>query len=151
MAKFRRGLARIISLGSIPANIFWKGGMVATMAYLGYWAFPLYLFTDVAAAFLLVWLYGEPKARQMPWLARTLGVTSANLTHSSFWVRMLAISSLFLVGMVLGTLVSAGLIREVGFRGKSAYSLTSAITVPCSLLWTGIYYGFALAFQTYFV
>lgn len=150
MAKFRRVFAWLIASGFALANLVIRGGVVATVAYLGYLSFPIYLVLDLSAALFVTWLHGEAEQGREPWLQKKLRVSEANLRSESKAVRMMTFLALFLIALVLGTLFSAALIRGMGFKGRTAYILTIAITVPASLLWTGIYYGFVLAFKEYF-
>ncbi len=148
MDRFRRALTWLIAIGS---TIVGRGIGVAAAAYLGYWAFPAYLAVDLVAAFFIVWLHGESAPRDPPWLAKKFRVSEAGFTHASALIRALAYLGLLLIALVLGTLFAAAFIRGIGFRGKSAYKLAAAITVPASLFWTGVYYGFVLSFKNFFV
>ena len=141
MNRYRRILAWTIGSGSAIAGLLVRGGIVATVAYLGFWSFPIYLVADTAGALFVGWLYGSESQHKANWLERKLGISKANLEHSSFFVRALAYLALLSLAIVCGPPFVATLIRSMRFNGKEAYLRILSITIPASLISTSFYLG----------
>ncbi len=151
MNRYRRILAWTIGSGSAVAGLLVRGGIVATVVYLGFWSFPIYLVADCASALVVGWLYGDKSEHKKNWLERKLGISEANLKHSSFFVRALTGITLVSLAIICGPPFVATLIRSMGFNGKEAYWRILSVTIPSSLICTSAYLGLIEVIKKFFV
>lgn len=151
MNRYRRILAWTLGSGSAVAGFLVRGGIVATVLYLGFWSFPIYLIADSAFALSVGWLYGGGSSHKENWFQRKLGISEANLNHSSFLIRALTYLALVSLAIICGSPFAATLIRSMGFNGKEAYWRILSITIPASLICTSAYLGLIKVVKNYVV
>lgn len=151
MNRYRRILAWTIGSGSVIAGLAVRGGIIATVVYLGYWSFPIYLITDCGGALFVGWLYGSESSHKENWFQRKLGISEANLKHSSFVIMVLSYLALVSLAIICGPPFAATLIRSMGFSGKEAYWRILSITIPASLICTSVYLGLIEVVKSYIV
>ncbi len=151
MERVRRILAWAIGSGSAILTIIIRGGIVATVVYLGCWAYPVYLVADCATALFVAWLYGNSQPLKESWLSRKLGISEEKLRSGSIFIRILAYLALLLVAALCGPPFAATILRGMGFNGKKAYCLVLGVTIPASIFWTTVYLGFIEAFRYSFL
>lgn len=149
MNRYRRILAWTLGSGSAVAGLLVRGGIVATVLYLGFWSFPIYLIADSAFALSVGWIYGSESPHKENWFQRKLGISEANLKHGSFLIRALTYLSLVSLAIICGSPFVATLIRGMGFSGKEAYSRIISIAVPTSLICTSVYLGLVQVIKSY--
>lgn len=141
MNRYRRILAWTIGSGSAVAGLLVRGGIVATVLYLGFWSFPIYLVADSGFALSVGWLYGSGSGHKENWFQRKLGLSEESIKHGTFFVRACAGVSLVCLAIICGPPFTATLIRSIGFSGKEAYWRILSITIPASLICTSAYLG----------
>lgn len=151
MNRYRRILAWTIGSGSAIAGLVVRGGIVATVVYLGFWSFPIYLVADSAGALFVGWLYGAGSGHKENWLQRKLGLSETNIKHGTFFVRASAWFSLVCLAIVCGPPFTATLIRSIGFAGREAYIRILLVTIPASLICTSAYLGLIEVVKSYIV
>lgn len=151
MNRYRRILAWTIGSGSAIAGLLVRGGIVATVLYLGFWSFPIYLIADSAFALSVGWLYGGGSSHKENWLQKKLGLSEANIRQGTFFVRVCAAVSLVCLAIICGPLFVATLIRGMGFSGKEAYLRILSITIPASFICTSVYLGLVQVIKSYIV
>ena len=151
MNRYRRILAWTIGSGSAVAGLVVRGGIVATVAYLGFWSFPIYLVLDSVSALFVGWLYGSGSEHKENWIQKRLGLSQENIRHGTFFVR--ASSSILLVclAIICGPPFVATLIRSIGFSGREAYTRILLVTVPTSLICTSAYLGLIEVIKKYLI
>ncbi|MBI2099469.1 hypothetical protein HYT45_03620 [Candidatus Uhrbacteria bacterium] len=150
MNKFRRASAWLIAGGGAIIGLAVRGGIVATVAYLGFWSFPIYLVADSASALAVGWLYGEGSHKEN-WLERKLGISEANLKHGSLLIRGFTYLALLSLGIICGPPFVATLIRSMGFKSREAYWRILSVAVPVSLICTSAYLGLIEVIKKFFV
>lgn len=151
MNRYRRILAWTIGSGSAIAGLVVRGGIVATVAYLGFWSFPIYLVADSASALFVGWLYGSGSEHKENWFQRKLGLSEANIKHGTLIVRASTGVSLVCLAIVCGPPFTATLIRSIGFSGREAYARILFVTIPASLICTSVYLGLIEIVKSYIV
>lgn len=151
MNRYRRILAWTIGSGSAIAGLLVRGGIVATVLYLGFWSFPIYLIADSAFALSVGWLYGSGSGHKENWLQRKLGISEAKLKQGTFFVRAGTAFTLVCLAIICGPLFVATLIRSMGFSGKEAYWRILSITIPASLICTSVYLGLVQVIKSYLI
>lgn len=152
MNRYRRILAWAIGSGSAIAGLVVRGGIVATVVYLGFWSFPIYLVLDSASALFVGWLYGSGSGHHKEnWIQRRLGLSQTNIRNGNFFVRACAMVSLVGLAIICGPPFTATLIRSIGFSGREAYARILLVTIPASLICTSAYLGLIEVAKRYIV
>lgn len=151
MNRYRRILAWTIGSGSAVAGLLVRGGIVATVVYLGFWSFPIYLVLDSGGALFVGWLYGSGGGHKENWFQRKFGLSEGSIKYGTFFVRACAGVFLVCLAIICGPPFAATLIRSMGFSGKEAYWRILSIIIPASLICTAAYLGLIEVVKSYLI